>query len=150
MPKKCKKPYCNYNQFGGGYCQNHQYLRTDKKPKFLKRTTIKKVSPKRKASRKEDVEQLHKDWLFYLEIWNERPHIDYETGEPIPGDASTLYFHHVLPKGTDRFKKYRYKKWNIVLVSWQTHSQAENDIDFVPKIKAYREQLLKQIKNDKL
>jgi hypothetical protein len=144
MPKTCNKNGCKYNQFGGGYCRNHQYLRTDKKPKVLKKRKVSSSGVGLKNS-------LHEDWLFYLEIWNERPHIDYETGEPIPGDASTLYFHHVLPKRkSSRYEKYRHCKWNIVLVSWETHSKAETNIDFVPKIKAYRDLLLQKIDNNEL
>ena len=84
-----------------------------------------------------------KDWLFFLEIWNERTHICFETGEPIYGEPLTLYFHHVLEKAIH--KKYRYKKWNIVLVSHMTHSKCHNNIDFAPKVKAYRDKLIKKL-----
>lgn len=46
MPKICKADGCTWNVFGKGYCLNHQYLRTDKKPKQIKRTPIKKLSSK--------------------------------------------------------------------------------------------------------
>ena len=43
MAKQCEADNCEYNQFGGGYCPNHQYLRTDgKKPKQIKSTGIKR------------------------------------------------------------------------------------------------------------
>jgi hypothetical protein len=145
MPKQCNKPTCTYNQFGGGYCRNHQYLRTDKKPKPLKKTSIKKVSLKRKVSLKKDTEQLHRDWLFYLEIWNEREHVCFETGEPLGDEPLTLFFHHVLEKGIEKYAPYRHCKWNIVLITWQTHDQVGMDIDKCPKIKAYRDLLLKRI-----
>jgi hypothetical protein len=144
MPKKCKKQDCKYNQFGGGFCRNHQYMRTDRKPKTPKRTAIKKVSPKR------DTKQLHEDWLFYLEIWSERPHVCFETNAPLGDEPLTIFFHHVLEKGINRYKKYRHCKWNIVLITWQVHDQVGMDIDRCPKIKAYREQLLKQLEDGKL
>ena len=40
MARTCKKPGCTYNVFGGGYCRVHQWLRTDKKPKELKKRTL--------------------------------------------------------------------------------------------------------------
>lgn len=33
MPKTCTHPACTRNVWGKGYCDRHQYLRTDKKPK---------------------------------------------------------------------------------------------------------------------
>jgi hypothetical protein len=45
MPKICKA--CSNNVFGGGYCKNHQYMRTDKKPpKPKEQKPIKQVSNK--------------------------------------------------------------------------------------------------------
>lgn len=46
--KICLVETCNYHVFGKGYCKNHQYLRTDKKPK-----PIPKMSPKKKEHMKE-------------------------------------------------------------------------------------------------
>ena len=40
--KKCKFDTCNNNVFGGLYCRNHQYMRTDKKDKPVKKTPIKR------------------------------------------------------------------------------------------------------------
>lgn len=42
MPKICQAEGCTYNVFGGGYCQRHQRLRTDKKPKALRQFTPKR------------------------------------------------------------------------------------------------------------
>ena len=40
--KKCKFDTCDNNVFGGLYCRNHQYMRTDKKDKPIKKTPIKR------------------------------------------------------------------------------------------------------------
>jgi hypothetical protein len=77
---------------------------------------------------------------LWEEIWNEREHVDFETNEPILGEPLTLYFHHVL--GKSDYPEYRFKKWNIVLVSWDTHAQAEAHCK-LPKIDAYKNKLLK-------
>jgi hypothetical protein len=151
MPKECIFDGCTYNQFGGKYCRNHQWCRTDKKPKFLNnkkqkplnRTPVKKISKKKQKGLGELKLQTEKDRAFYLEIWEEREHVCFESGEPLGNEPLTLFFHHVLEKGIRRYKKYRYCKWNIVLITWRTHDQVGMDIDRCPKIKEYREHILK-------
>lgn len=49
MPKTCKHESCHNNVFGGGYCNKHQYLRTDKKPKkVVERKPIRQISSKQR------------------------------------------------------------------------------------------------------
>jgi hypothetical protein len=156
--KICNHEGCKYNQFGGGYCKYHQCDRTDKnvsprsknndstrKIWIAQQKPIRKISRKGKQRREQKAKLSEKDKLFWAAIWEEREHVDFETGEPIYGEYRTLYFHHVLPKhpGPVGYPQFRYKKWNIVIVSWDTHTKAENNIDLVPKIKAYRDKLLK-------
>ena len=40
--KICKFDTCDNNVFGGMYCRNHQYMRTDKKDKPIKKTLLKR------------------------------------------------------------------------------------------------------------
>jgi hypothetical protein len=105
-----------------------------------------KISKKRRITLGEGINQTHKDWEFFLEIWNEREHVDFETGEPIYGEPLNLYFHHVLPKRKNGgYPQFRYKKWNIVIVSWDTHTNCENhQWKKVPRIAAYRDELIKK------
>jgi hypothetical protein len=133
--KECRHPTC------GETCRRTKKV---KKIYTLKRTPIRKRSKKKQQSLGEQVLTQQKDWLFFLEIWNERDHICYETGDPIYGEPLTLYFHHVLEK--ELYEEYRYCKWNIVLVTWETHSKCHNNIDFAPKVKAYRDKLIKKLK----
>lgn len=51
MPKTCEAPECSYNQFGGGYCRNHQWMRKDKKP--LKEKKAYKINAE---SKKKEIE----------------------------------------------------------------------------------------------
>lgn len=153
MPKTCNFESCNFNQFGGGYCPRHQWCRTDKKPKPLsnkgskplRKSPVRKVSKKQQKRLGEQKLTAETDRLFYAQIWEDREHIDYETGRPIYGELLTLYFHHVLPKAIRRYKKYRHCSWNIVLLSWATHTQAETLLDKLPRVKAYQEWLIKNL-----
>lgn len=134
--KECKHPTCS-----GDTCRREK---KEKKRYALKRTSIRRMSKKRQQSLGEQRLMQEKDWEFFLEIWSERPHICYESGEPIYGEPLTLYFHHVLEK--DKYPKYRYKKWNIVLVSWAVHDNVHRLSDLCPKIKEYQNQLIKKLK----
>jgi hypothetical protein len=145
LAKLCSHPDCKRNQFGGGYCDWHQWCRTDKKIKSLRRTAIRKTSKKQRKILGERKLQNEKDKLFYAEIWNERKHFCYESKIFLGNEPRTTFFHHVLPKGTRRFARYRYCKWNIVLISWASHSKAENRLKFAPRTKAYRDFLIKNL-----
>lgn len=148
MPKQCTYDSCTFNQFGGGYCRNHQWYRKDKKPKkLISRTPIRKQSKKQRSRLGEQKVLQEADWRFYLEIWDERDHVCFETDQYLGSEPQTVFFHHVLEKGIRRYKKYRHCKWNIVLISWQVHDQVGMDIDRCPRIKAYRDKLLKAIED---
>lgn len=150
--KICNHEGCKYNVFGGGFCKFHQRDRCDKDSKNRRnvgvqkklnrsfKSIISKKSDKQRIKDKEDAELRKRDRELWAEIWAERPHIDFETEEPIYGEPLTLYFHHVLPKS--EYPEFRYCKWNIVLVSWDTHAQAEAHCK-LPKIEEYKKQLLK-------
>lgn len=135
--KECRHPTCS-----GDTC------RREKKPKkfySLKRSSpIRKVSKKRRQRLGEQKVEQQKDWAFFLEIWDEREHICFESGQPIYGEPLTLYFHHVLEK--ELYPQYRYKKWNIVLVTWAVHDNVHRLAKLCPNIQAYREKLIKKLK----
>lgn len=116
----------------------------------MKRTTLKKQSESRVTkileNRKEQ-EMMHR---FFLDIWNDlRPgqKVCYETGETIY-DPSTIHFHHVLPK--HKYPEYKFSKWNIVLLSWRMHDQAEINDSKVPKVRALKDSLIRKHKNGEL
>lgn len=135
--KTCKHPTC------GSKCRRVKPAKKIRQP--LKRTPIKKVSSKQQSILGERKLQSDNDKAFFSEIWEEREHVDFETNKTILGEPLTLYFHHVLPKGQPRYKRWRYAKWNIVIVSWETHSKTETKIESVPRIKAYRDFLIKNL-----
>jgi len=124
MPKICLKEDCKNNVFGKGYCKNHQYLRTDKKP-----STIKSVSAKMseyKSSGRTEID-------VFNEIWKERPHFSELTGEKLPYDKSNMkmwvcQFLHVIPKG--KSPKLRLDKRNILLGTPKEHNNQDRYENF--------------------
>lgn len=137
MPKICQHDECTYNVFGGGFCQRHQYLRTDKKPK-----RINPVSAKRIAEKKE-----YSEIDVFNEIWQERPHISELSGKPLPYDKSNMkmwvcQFLHVLNKG--RCPSMRLYKRNILLATPKEHEHQDQYPVFTHrKIELLREVYLK-------
>jgi hypothetical protein len=103
---------------------------------------LKKKKKSLESLSSDEIDNRILDAEFMAEIWQERPHIDFETGEKLYGEPLKSYFHHVLEK--EQYPQFRYEKWNIVLVSVNTHSQCHTNMDFCPKIKEYREKLIKE------
>lgn len=68
MPKICKHEYCTNFVFSGGFCNFHQYLRTDKKPSSKKvekvRQQIRKVSTKQ-AAKNQEYSKLRDDFMSH-------------------------------------------------------------------------------------
>jgi hypothetical protein len=106
-------------------------------PKCKQQTTIKRVPLKQKPKKVTGERALN------LEIWEERPHVDYVTGFDLPDEPKPIYFIHVLGKGA--YPAFRLYKKNIVLGSADTHYQydfqtTEDDPRF-DKLNALKEEL---------
>lgn len=134
--KPCTVEGCNNPRWAKGLCQRHQSLRTDKKPKGLK-----KISDKGKVRKELKKELFQNDAAFYLKVWESRPHVCFETKKPL-GKMNLCMFHHVLPKA--RYPEYRHCDWNIVLLHPDVHNQVETNIDFTPKVKVLTEELTRK------
>ena len=134
--KPCTVDGCSNPRFAKGYCKRHQSLRTDKKPKGLK-----KISAKGKEKKELKKELVQNDASFYLSIWLHRPHFCYETGQPL-GKMNLCMFHHILPKQS--YPKFRHCEWNIVLLHPDVHNQVETDCSKCPKVY----ELTKKLKNE--
>ena len=141
MAKKCK--LCERAVFSKGYCLFHSPKKPLKKgnSKLKKGGRIKPISEKGLKKKEEKKEYTKKQWEFFLKIWNERPHISFESGLPIYGEPLSTMFHHCLEKGIDKYKKYALEDWNIVLLLPDEHQQVHSNISQMPKVKAYTEKL---------
>lgn len=86
-------------------------------------------------------QQFNTDREFYLEVWNERPHVCINCNCNL-GEINLLYFHHIIRKST--YPQFRYDKDNIAILCGQCHNQVETDISKAPKIKELTIKLFKQ------
>ena len=114
-----------------------------KSVKPLKKTSLRPRSIKKKKQMAQEKIDLEKMWKMFLEIWEEREHVCFETKEYLGSEPSTIYMHHVLPK--EKYDEYKYCKWNIVLLQWQIHASCENSMDNTPKVKRFHQFLLRNI-----
>lgn len=117
--KKCTVEDCSYPRFAKGYCKMHQNLREDKKPKALK-----KVSKKGIENKEIKKKLLDTDMVFYLEIWNARPHVCRFCNNSLGDKPRLYYFDHILEK--QAYPALRHSKDNIQLLCLECHSNKTN------------------------
>lgn len=115
--KPCTVEGCENPRFAKGFCKSHQKLRTDKKPKSIKKQTEKG------KEKKELKKALYpNDMAFYFGIWNKRPHVCYNCAKDLGVKPLTLYFDHILEKGNKKYEHLRYVEDNICLLCWDCHT----------------------------
>ena len=82
----------------------------------------------------------NKDHLFFKEIWKERPHKSEISGRHLGKEASSAFFHHILPK--NKYPEFRLDKENIILLTIDEHANVESDIYKYDKINTIRKYLI--------
>lgn len=133
--KTCNHEGCNYKQFGGGFCKRHGYLRPKKASKGIRNKStsngilrkvrkkgIRKISPRQTIKNQQKAELRRRDRELWEEIWSEREHICYSCNCYLGEEPLTLFFDHILEKGTERYAHLRYVKDNICLLCWDCHT----------------------------
>lgn len=96
--------------------------------------SIEKVETQRKS-----ITEMHK---FFLIIWEKRPHISEISGDWLGKEASTLFFHHILPKS--KYPQFKLSEENIILLTPNEHQNVEQDIYRYEEINRRREELLEK------
>lgn len=79
---------------------------------------------------------------FFLKIWKKRKHYSEVSGEFLGREPLSIYFHHILPKS--RYPEFCFLEENIILLTWNEHSQVEMNPNFYPEINKRREELMKK------
>lgn len=137
--KPCTVEGCSQPRFAKGYCKRHQSLRTDKKPKALK-----KISEKGKIKKELKKELVQNDMSFYLKIWLARPHVCTFCKCDLGVKPKTYYFDHILEK--QAFPGLRHDEENIQLLCLECHSNKTNGI--VPAWFKTEKEKLKELHKD--
>ncbi len=123
--------------FSHGMIKEHWYRSDEylsqKKDKYVTRTSIKKVMPKPTG-----------ELILFKAIWDTRPHICFITGEPIY-EFNVSCFAHILSKGS--FPKFRLFDKNIMLVTKDAHYEYDNGDRSAPEfahVMKIHDELIKQ------
>jgi hypothetical protein len=86
------------------------------------------------------VDKPNEDHLFFTDIWKERPHKSEVSGDYLGKEASSAFFHHILPK--NKYPELRLDKENIILLTIDEHANVESDIYKYEAINKLREYLI--------
>ena len=97
----------------------------------LKQSPMKKgkglrAKPKTQEQKDQQREDIEKMWLLFEEHWNKEPHRCTICSRKLYGDNLSVYHHHVLAKGIERYKHLKYEIGNLQIVCWECHSGIEN------------------------
>lgn len=131
--KPCSETLCQNPSFAKGLCKAHQHLRKDKKVKGF--STVFRDNPEKK-------EELNRQKEFFLKIWNDREHKSEVSGERLFGEPLSIYFHHILSK--EHYEEAKFDPDNIILLTWEEHSDVELNLTKYEKINQMRRELLKK------
>lgn len=149
--------YIYKNIDGKKYCKSCA-LKLEPKEYTFKIHAIKKVSEKQKIKIEEKKEQVQKDILFYLKLWEKKFSLDREglptydywkwptcevCGKRLSLEPNITYFHHILEKRN--FPDLRHVEWNIAILCFECHSKYETMPDLVPYLKMKRDELLDKV-----
>jgi hypothetical protein len=121
------------------YCFRHK----PRKKLASKGAPLERGKPLRKfKNTKGGVSQPNEDHLFFTEIWKKRPHRSEISGTYLGKEASSAFFHHILPK--NKYPKIRMDEENIILLTLDEHADVESDMYKYDIINQRRTKLLKK------
>ncbi len=93
-----------------------------------------KVTPK--ANKNEAVDVMKE---LFFSVWDKRKHESEVSKTYLGWEPLTVFFHHILPKG--KYEVAKYDEENIVLLTWEEHSNVEADMYKYEEINKRREYL---------
>lgn len=101
----------------------------------------KRSKPKTQEEKELNLEELHRMWRLFLEIWEERKSGDGKNYSEISktglgGEARSTFFHHIYEKSL--YPKYKYDKDNIIMITFAEHSQLHIDESYYEEVNKRR------------
>src|SRR6478735_4908939 len=119
-----KCPICGHN-CEGDFC----WKNANRKP-------MTKIGMKRKVIEDDSIDTIVIRNVFFETVWRERPHKSEISGEKILGEILSTYFHHILPK--NKYPQAEYDKENVIILTFEEHQKAEQDMYFYEEINKRR------------
>ena len=139
--KTCLFDGCNRNSFSHGYCQIHQYKRTDSKAiearnkpleprsavRPYKRTTSDKLELKTTKSELLTSFGFNNQKEMFDFVWSSRPHVCQISGsnlDLVPESRKHWCCAHLMPKSL--YPYFKYNEQNILLIDPEVHRCVDN------------------------
>ena len=94
---------------------------------------IREKSPEEKKQQQEDIDKM---WKLFNEHWASKDHVCESCRMPIYGQNLSIYHHHCLAKGIDKYKHLKYEIQNLMLLCWSCHANTEAGNPSIPVIAA--------------
>lgn len=126
--KKCKIEGCNNPIWGNRLCVNHKPRKSLPQSK-LNRSVFSAGNVKEISEMKE----------FFFSIWKNRPHYSEVSNDYLGSEPLTVFFHHILPK--EKYPEAKYDENNIILLTFDEHTNVEMDVYRYEEINKRRELL---------
>lgn len=77
--------------------------------------------------------------VFFLSIWNKRPHKSEISNKYLGKEPLSIFFHHILPK--NKYPAAKLDEENVILLTLEEHDNVEINIYRYEEINKRREQL---------
>lgn len=123
---KCK--VCGKNA-ESEYCFQHKPRKGFKRVVHAIKSTVKRPSDRK-------ISDMN---AFFLHIWRKRRHYSEVSGVYLGSEPLSIYFHHILPK--EKYPDAVYDEDNIILLTFDEHSNVEMNMYRYPEINTKRQML---------
>lgn len=114
---------------------------------FCFRHKPKKAIPTKQKDIAHDNANSNAMWNFFLLIWGKRSHKSEISGTYLGKEPLSIFFHHILPK--NKYPKARFDEENIVLLTFEEHSDVESNIYKYEEVNKRREYLKTKYERNK-
>lgn len=124
--RPCEVEGCDKPRWSGGKCKQH--------------TPFTPIPPGRWTKKSSNIRQGGDEMkMFFLKIWNKRPHKSEIDGTWLGNEPLSIFFHHILPK--NKYPELAFEEENIILLTGDQHSSVEANPYKYEKINYLREKL---------
>lgn len=124
--RPCEVEGCNKPRWSKGKCIDHNSFAPMPPSRWTKRS----------SSNRQGGDKMK---MFFLSIWEKRPHKSEIDGTFLGHEALSIFFHHILPK--KKYEELAFEEENIVLLTAEQHDSVELNPQKYEKINYLREKL---------
>lgn len=103
---------------------------------------MKNKNQRKQEKKQREKEEREKMWEMFRKIWDDRPHYSELSWTKLGKEILSVYFHHILPKS--KYKEAMFDEENIILLTWDEHTNVENNPTRYEEINKRRKKLMEK------